>query len=283
MAKIAVQLMMVKEDIKKEGVFPVMKKLKDLGFSAVEISQISMCPENVADFKRACDELDMSVAAISAYVHPQNADADCLSLNYDKIVSDCRTLNCKYVRAGALSPRSDIGKPEKVMAFIKDADLYANKLAEDGIGYYYHNHHFEFQKVNGQTYMDMFIENSEKLGFEIDVHWVQRGGENPVTYLDRFAGRLGLLHLKDFTVVPPDFATSTATTEKEKQKEFHEIIRYAEVGEGTLDFPAIIEKGLSLGSEFLIIEQDDTYGRDVYECLKTSRDNLIKMGYGELF
>ena len=34
--------------------------------------------------------------------------------------------------------------------------------------------------------------------------------------------------------------------------------------------------GLACGSEYFLIEQDDPYGRDVYDCLIISRDNLIE-------
>lgn len=47
--------------------------------------------------------------------------------------------------------------------------------------------------------------------------------------------------------------------------------------------PAIIEAGLAAGSEYFVIEQDAFYGRTVWESLRISRDNLIKMGYGDWF
>ena len=43
--------------------------------------------------------------------------------------------------------------------------------------------------------------------------------------------------------------------------------------------PAIIQAGLESGSEYFLIEQDETYDRDVWESLRISRDNLIRMGY----
>ena len=44
-----------------------------------------------------------------------------------------------------------------------------------------------------------------------------------------------------------------------------------------------MEAGLAGGSEYFLIEQDDTYGRDPFESLRISRDNLIKMGYADWF
>ena len=55
------------------------------------------------------------------------------------------------------------------------------------------------------------------------------------------------------------------------------------MGEGTLNIPACIEAGLAGGSEYFLVEQDITYGRDPFECLKTSHDNLVKLGYESWF
>ena len=64
---------------------------------------------------------------------------------------------------------------------------------------------------------------------------------------------------------------------------FQGVVQFAEVGEGNLDFRAIIEQSLSSGAKYLLIEQDDQYGRNPFDCLATSRDNLIRLGYGDLF
>ena len=51
------------------------------------------------------------------------------------------------------------------------------------------------------------------------------------------------------------------------------------MGEGTLDMPGIIEASLESGAKQFFIEQDDLYGRDVFDCLTTSKENLNRMGY----
>ena len=64
---------------------------------------------------------------------------------------------------------------------------------------------------------------------------------------------------------------------------FNNIVEFAEVGEGSLPVKECIEAGLEGGSEYFLIEQDATYGRDAFESLKISRDNLIKLGYADWF
>ena len=60
-------------------------------------------------------------------------------------------------------------------------------------------------------------------------------------------------------------------------------MQFAEVGEGNLDFPAIIEASEEIGAKYLLVEQDEHYGRTPLECLQTSYDNLVTLGYGHLF
>ena len=55
--------------------------------------------------------------------------------------------------------------------------------------------------------------------------------------------------------------------------------RFAEVGEGNLNWPAILAEAERGGVEYLLVEQDDCYGRDPFECLATSRRNLMRLGY----
>lgn len=281
MAKIGIQMMVLRQQIIDDGVYAVMKKLKDIGFSCVEVSQVEMSPENVAELSRACKDFDIEIAAMSAAVEPMRPGMESLEHDFDKIVADCKTLNCNYLRVGML-PFGYIGSLEKTLAFAKKCDEMAERLEEHGISFYYHNHHIEFIKYDGEYLLDLIRDNTQKLGFEIDVHWVQRGGENPAQYIKKFQGKLELLHLKDYVVVEPDFSQLDPKDMAKFMKAFTDVIRFAEVGEGNLDFPAIIQSGLDTGAKYLIIEQDDTYGKDPYQCLALSRSNLVKMGYGEM-
>ena len=98
------------------------------------------------------------------------------------------------------------------------------------------------------------------------------------------AGSLDLLHLKDYKVYPYGEALEKSEDNENLMREyFKDCVHFAEVGEGNLDMKAIIEAGLKAGSKYLIVEQDDTYGRDPYESLKISAENLKKMGYGDCF
>lgn len=124
-----------------------------------------------------------------------------LSTDFDKIVSDCKALNCDLLRIGML-PIPLMGSREKALDFVRRAEECAARLQEHGIALYYHNHHIEFTKYDGETLLEIIRQNTRLLGFELDVHWIQRGGADPLEVIRRFSGRVRLLHLKDYRVTP---------------------------------------------------------------------------------
>ena len=44
--------------------------------------------------------------------------------------------------------------------------------------------------------LDIIKNNTTKLGFELDVHWIQRAGENPVEFVKRYTGRISFITFK---------------------------------------------------------------------------------------
>lgn len=280
---IGVQMMMLKEKVETLGAYETLKKLSEIGFHCVEISQIPMTPENIAGMKKACDDFGITIAACSTALEPMmpGMPGEYLVSDFDKIVADCKTLNCNFLRIGML-PMTCMGNKDKVLDFVTRADAMAEKLAVHGIELYYHNHHIEFQKFDGEYLLDIIKNNTKYMGFELDVHWIQRGGENPVAFIKSYKNRVTLLHLKDYRigqiVMPEGQLGREAFTQA-----FASTVQFAEVGEGNLPMKEIIETGLACGSKYFLIEQDDQYGRDPFDCLATSMENLKKLGFATWF
>jgi len=112
-----------------------------------------------------------------------------------------------------------------------------------GIGFYYHNHAFEFEGEPGARFID-------RLHKEMDVFWVAIGGEDPVQLLRKWKGRVGSLHLKD-----------VASSAPRKIAEFSmPPTAFKEVGFGTLDWPAILTAARDSKIDHYFIEQDATPG-----------------------
>ena len=268
--------------------FEVMGRLTDLGYHCAEISQVPMTPENVAGFRKAIDELNFNISSVSAAVAPlvpgMPGEYLCVADDYKKMVADAKALDCDMMRIGMM-PMNAIGDVNKCIDFAKQAEEYALKLKEDGIDLYYHNHHMEFIKVNGKYLLDLLRENAPHMGFELDTHWIHRGGENPVEFIKKYAGSVRLLHLKDYKIANvemPDMRGADGMA-KFVSAFFDKPVRFAELGAGSLPLKACIEAGLAGGAEYFLIEQDDSYGRDPFDCLKDSRAHLVSLGFEDWF
>ena len=254
--------------------YECLAKLREIGYRCVEVSQVNMTEKNLKGFRRAIDELGFKIAATSVETapNPMSLDGDLSNpKERKKMIEDARFLECDMFRIGAM-PREARTDLAAAIDYAKQVDDLAWVLKEQGIDLYYHNHHFELCRYDGKFLLDILRDNTKQLGFELDTHWIHRGGVDPVKLIEQYAGRIRLLHLKDYRIAS-----------LEDQIDFRDIIQFAEVGAGTLDMPKCIEAGLRGGSEYFLVEQDDSYGKDIYDCLKISHDNLVKMGYGDWF
>ncbi|GAA3641120.1 sugar phosphate isomerase/epimerase [Microbacterium awajiense] len=283
---IGAQAMMLKEEFAADGVFATLEKLSAIGYRSIEVSQVPMVPETVAELSRAQVELGMDVTAISCLLSaPEDSPFDALDADYDKIVRDAHALGAAHVRIGiltyeALASRADLED------FCDTIEAHGRRLADAGLTLSYHNHHVDFIRFEGQTVLDVIVERCPSVSLEIDVHWVQRGGLDPVRTLAMYDDRVALVHLKDYRIghVPEEaFARYHAGERGAVHETFSTLVQFAEVGEGSLDFPAIIAEAERIGVRHAFVEQDQRYGRTPLEALETSYANLTKMGFGDRF
>ena len=282
MASVGVQMMMVREQVATDGMARVLERIAGLGYNSVEVSQVATDETNIAALAKGRTELGVEVAALSVALQKgPTATGDALETDFEKVVDDCRRLACSYLRIGMMPVTAMVTKPA-VEEFARQCEDASQRLLAEGIQLAYHNHHVDYSKHDGETLFDMVRRLSPSLHFEIDVHWVQRGGKNPVEVLGDVAGRVELVHLKDYRVgLLPASALDllTAGDAAGFSREFAGLVQFAEVGAGTLDFAAIIPAALESGAEHLLVEQDELYGRDVYDCLADSIAHIRALGY----
>ncbi|NVF12404.1 sugar phosphate isomerase/epimerase [Anaerococcus sp. AGMB00486] len=284
MTKIGVQASTVVDSFKNDGVYETFRKLNDIGYKSVEVSQVETSKENIDEIIRACKDFGMEVAAMSAAVEPQFEGQESLDTDFDKIVADCKAVGTDLLRIGML-PFDKMANIEKAIEFAKKANEFALKLKDEGIKLYYHNHHVEFVKYDGKYLLDIIAENAPELGFELDVHWVQKGGENPVNILKKYSGKVELVHLKDYEVMPltEDDLKLMQTDVNAFRQSFDNRARFAPLGQGSLPLKEIADQAIESGCRYLLVEQDMSYGRDPFNELKISYDWLVDNGFKDLF
>lgn len=278
-AKIALNMSMVKTIMWEKGPDYTFQRVKEAGLSYFELSQVDMTDEFIDQVLEASQKHGVTVMSTSLNYKPLFGTAKGLDLekDLDRIIDVNKKLGVTYVR-DSLIPKTCIHNEEGYYKAAEDLNYYGKLLKEQGLKLYYHNHHFEFEKYHGKTGFELLTENTdpEYVGFELDVHWISRAGQNPVDWINRLSNRVDLVHLKDYRIYFPDGEPSPDIFHREQ------CIQFAEIGEGNLDMKSIIEASLKAGAIYLPIEQDQTYGRDPFDCVRTSVKNLKELGYEAL-
>jgi sugar phosphate isomerase/epimerase len=254
--KIAAQLYTLREFLKTpEDMAATLKKVKEIGYNAVQVSGIG--PIDTETVKKLADEAELFICA----THIPFSD---MVNDLDAVIAKHKLWECPYVGIGGL-PTEYRQDPEGYRTFAKAASEIARKLKDAGLQFIYHNHAFEFTKFEGRSDksgMDILFEETdpETFGFELDLHWVQAGGADPLEWIHKVKGRMQVVHLKDYTVTPGGER------------------RFAEIGEGSMNYARLLEACVQTGVEWGAVEQDLCYGRDPFESLAISARNLKALG-----
>ena len=229
-----------------------LKKIRDIGYTAVQVSGIGPIPD--AEVKAMVDDLGLTIC--NTHVRP----AEALWTDLDAVIAQHRLWGCRHVAIGSMPSSFRQEGEAGFRRFAEEASRIGEELHRAGLTFSYHNHSFEFVRFGRRTGLDIIFEESDPryLQAEIDTYWVQHGGADPAAWIRRMVGRMPVVHLKDMVIVDGEQAM-------------------AEIGEGNLNWPAILEACREAGVEWYAIEQD-VCRRDPFESLKISLDNLREMG-----
>lgn len=244
--------------------------LRDMGYDGVEFA--GLYGHTAAEVRELCRELGL--VPISAHVPYVDMLKDPAG-----VLSQYAEIGCKYVAVPYLSPEHRPGTPnfEYVVEFIGIIAKAAKKL---GIQLLYHNHDFEFIKLNGKYALDILYDTvpAELLATELDTCWVNVGGENPAAYIEKYSGRAPVVHHKDFFGEKSDDMYELIGIDNKAPKR-PSGFEFRPVGAGLQNFPEIIAASEKAGSEWLIVEQDQpSMGLSPLECAAKSREYLRSIG-----
>ncbi|MBS0899650.1 sugar phosphate isomerase/epimerase family protein [Pantoea dispersa] len=142
--------------------------------------------------------------------------------------------------------------------FARRLDAMGAKLRRDGLQLAYHNHNFEMKKYGGMTALEIILIHSspDNLKLEMDVAWLSRGGQDPVRFFKAYPGRIYAIHAKDNAPI--------GVRDDE--------MNFTPLGEGLLDWPAILPAAKRSGVKWFIIEHDKP--KDAWSIITTSLRNL---------
>ncbi len=225
-------------------------KIAQIGYSCVQLSAVDHF--DAETLKRVADKYSIEIAATHI---PSEDFLD----NIEKVISDHKTMGCKYVGMGALPEK--YRDKEFFECFVRDYTVAMKKLQEAGLHFIYHNHDFEFEKIGGKTMLEAMTEQipADLMGITLDSFWVQAGGADPVFWFEKLKDRIPCIHLKDMAVRGSERLM-------------------APIYEGNINFDGILNKLKENGTtEYMFVEQDICQ-TSPFECLETSYKNIMSRG-----
>ncbi len=157
-------------------------------------------------------------------------------------------------------------------AYAEQINELSRPFKAAGFRLQYHNHSQEFRnfpELDGKAGMAILIEETdpEAVLFEIDTHWVSAAGGDPAQWILKVKNRIPIVHFKDYAIDWKAEDGGMGFVPK----------RYAEVGQGNINWPPVIDACREAGVEWYLIEQDRTPGSE-FDSLKISIDAMLSLG-----
>ena len=247
--KLGVQLYTIRDAMKDENsIRESFLKLKELGYDEGQTAGFFVGAKKFAEIAK---ETGLSICGTHCGFEELIADPD-------KAMEEHDLLGTKNIGIGGMPgwARESLEALEK---FVGQANEFASKINKYGFKFTYHNHSFEFSKVGGKRMMDVLVDglDPKTTSFVLDTYWVQHGGGDVRAWMEKLAGRIDILHLKDMGMAGSQYIT--------------------EIGQGNINFDGIIEVAEKIGVKHYVVEQDTCPG-DPFDSLKISRD-YIKAKY----
>lgn len=226
--KTALQLYSVRDEVEK-NFEETLKSVFQFGYNGVEFAGLyGKTPEEV---RKLCEK--HGLIPISAHVGIAEM------LENENVFSDYKKIGCEYIAIPYIAPEEMSTETDRRKT-IEKVRILSEKAKAAGLKMLYHNHAHELSKLNGINFLDeLYSAVPDILLPEFDVCWLHFAGEDPVAYLEHYADRIKVVHLKDYVAVDgaerPDFRP---------------------LGRGKVDIPSVVKTAEKLGAEWLIVEQD---------------------------
>ena len=241
---VALQLYTVRDAVAQDMI-GTLRRVAEMGYEGIELA---------GNGNATIEEIATALRELNLQCVGSHTAVDALQSDLSSVIQAASWLGHRHVVCPYIGEEWRSAEGYK-----KLADILSNigaQLKREGLQMCYHNHAFEFEKYDGQYGLDILLGSAEPelLHAEIDTFWVQKGGEEPGTFIEKYEKRAPLIHLKDMT----------------------EDGNFAPVGEGTINWDPVFEICDSKAVAY-IVEQDSCDG-DPFESVQTSIKNLKSWG-----
>lgn len=255
---LAIQLYTVRDAI-AENLEKSLERLAELGFKQLEIYGYDgkFFGKTRTEFQTILKNVGMEVVSSHHTTGIVHNNKGTLLNDWEQSVEDLHFIGSKYMVCSYLfEEERTLEHYQKLPELLNQSGLITNKA---GIDFAYHNHDFEFEKLEDKTVYDFILDNTDfdLVKMELDLYWISKAGFNPLDYFEKYPKRFPLWHVKDMKAGSKDFT---------------------EIGSGTIDFKTIFEAREKAGLKYWFLEQDSS-DKDIFESLKISTDYIAKNNF----
>lgn len=270
--KVGLQLYSIRDKM-EENMDAALKAVKEMGYDYVEFA--GYFGKSVQEVKALLDKYNLT--AISVHQNP--------TLFWEEgqsAIDYIKELGVEYAAIPWYTVDEYFNNWDET---ISKFEALGKQLKENGIQMLYHNHDFEFRKIGDEAILDKLYKviSPEFLQPEFDTCWVHYAGNDPAEYLKKYKGRVQVLHLKDFVCEKlgggPVYGLIDADGEsKNPDNKAENGFKFMPVGQGIQNWENILSVAEEIGTEYVIVEQDQWYEGDSLEYAKESREYLQGLG-----
>ncbi|WP_099203775.1 sugar phosphate isomerase/epimerase family protein [Scatolibacter rhodanostii] len=252
-----------------------LERTAKMGYTGVEFFGNLYGDQPAQELKKVLKDFDLKV--IGAHVSMDEMDGQ---MEY---LAD---LGAKYM----ICPGVSVHSHEEALAIAEKMNKYGEKAKTFGLKYGYHNHNNDFDKFEGETVLETFLSHTDPtlVGFEFDVGWIWRAGYNAADLVQKYAGRVPLIHVKETNrMLKPDesahkFMENAEKDEKgnpiltpEIKAKINEFLTFnCKLGEGLINIPHLKPIADAQGTEAYIVEREYAYTGDVFTSVQEDLDYL---------
>jgi len=195
-----------------------------------------------------------------------------LETNLQEIIDGAHSIGQKFLVCPYLDAKSRTADGYKRLA--ESCNRVGEATQKAGIQFAYHNHSFEFQKVDGLDTLpfDYLLSQTDpkNVKVEMDLCWITVGGQDPIAYFNKYPGRFPLVHVKDWSKEGSDPGGNEGAVG-------HSVTGHlANVGSGSIDWKNIFAHSSKAGIEHYFVENDEAKS---LADPKASYDYLTKLQF----
>ncbi len=213
-----------------------LRMLKSAGYDAVE-GYAALYPDE--DAARGVGAALQHAGLVMPTGH---FDLASLENDPDRVMRMARVLGIKTIICPWIAPDDRPIDASGWEALGRRLEAVSKPLLAAGFSFGWHNHDFEFVALpGGQLPHDVIFAAAPSIGWEMDVAWVVKGGQDPLPFIARYGSRILTAHVKDI-------APHGQNADEDG---------WADVGTGVVDWPRIYAALKATPCAHFIMEHDN--------------------------